>query len=301
MKSKNANINGFSLIELIVVMGLISLILTLAFSIYTFSSTIFRDGNRQNDLQSETRLAIENLMGELRYATFIQLISEGSVPSTVTSSYEAYIFYDSVTDSLIKRTNLGDQKYLLGTSSSTSPLNFSVSSLSPYMISYSLSVKNGRQDFNISSNVSLLNIKQKKPSGFTVSETNTALRYQTPDLFISEMQYPDVMLTSINDDKILVLNFSKDVTIDMTSIQIEPGVSSPPKKQLVSNNVEVTSTSAKEITFSFKLYSDNNVTSFVDNDKIEFTVTFNGLNGQVYDAIYRIIYVGGSTKAWKVE
>lgn len=300
MKSKNANINGFSLIELIVVMGLISLILTLAFSIYTFSSTIFRDGNRQNDLQSETRLAIENLMSELRYATFVQLVDKSSVPTTVTASYEAYLFYDQTSDFLIKRTSTGDQKFPLNKNTSDTPLKFTVPS--PFMINYSLSVINDRQNFNISSDVSLLNIKQKFATGLsTDSVGKTALRYQTPDLFISEMQYPDVMLTSINNDKKLVLNFSKDVIIDMTSIQIEPGVSSPPKKQLVSNNVEITSTSAKEITFSFKLYSGNNVTSFVDNDKIEFTVTFNGLNGQVYDAIYRIIYVGGSTKAWKVE
>jgi prepilin-type N-terminal cleavage/methylation domain-containing protein len=63
-----SNRSGFSLIELIVVIAILSIVITSAFSLFSFGNTIFRKGSSQYNVQADLRLASDFITNQLRYA-----------------------------------------------------------------------------------------------------------------------------------------------------------------------------------------------------------------------------------------
>jgi prepilin-type N-terminal cleavage/methylation domain-containing protein len=65
---------GFTLVELIVVMAILSLVTLGAFMLYSFGQNIFGIGTKQYDLQSTLRLATSVIRNDLKYATDVELL-----------------------------------------------------------------------------------------------------------------------------------------------------------------------------------------------------------------------------------
>lgn len=68
MKSQVHKQSGFTLVEIIVAIAIASLVLVAATSIILFGYNTFNKGNRQSELQANTRLAIDYIDKQIKYA-----------------------------------------------------------------------------------------------------------------------------------------------------------------------------------------------------------------------------------------
>ncbi|WP_425449555.1 VWA domain-containing protein [Dethiothermospora halolimnae] len=69
---------GFTLIELIIAMALLSIIIALSFSVLNFSGKAFKVSTEEYELQSSMRLAVEEVNNIVRYSTALFTVPESS-------------------------------------------------------------------------------------------------------------------------------------------------------------------------------------------------------------------------------
>lgn len=79
MKTHRKNNNsGFTLIELVVVIGLLGLITTMVFTIFGFGNRILDESRREFKLQTASRLTLMNTSNIIRYSTAVFTVPESS-------------------------------------------------------------------------------------------------------------------------------------------------------------------------------------------------------------------------------
>lgn len=82
------NEKGFSLVEVLVVVALLGMILAGILSFYLFGMRSWRDGTNQMDLQQNTRIGMEKMTRELRWAQ--KLTNMNELVDTEGASYVAF-------------------------------------------------------------------------------------------------------------------------------------------------------------------------------------------------------------------
>ncbi len=90
---------GVTLIEMLIVLGLISVVISVAASMFLFGLKTFAHGNAQYGIQSDVRLASDYIQKQVRYATSVEVID---APSIYDAGY-SYIYFDDATDELIHK------------------------------------------------------------------------------------------------------------------------------------------------------------------------------------------------------
>lgn len=74
---------GFTLIELIIVMALITLVSTAAYSVFGFANKTYKNGTEQYDIQSDQRIISDSISDSLKYAYNIEILNDISNESSV--------------------------------------------------------------------------------------------------------------------------------------------------------------------------------------------------------------------------
>ena len=151
MKRLIENKKGMTLIELIVTLGILSIVLTAAFSILLFGNKLFANGSTQFNIQNQLRFAMNFIKDETQYATDIEVLSSMdtlliSNPSSI-DTYKNYIYYDAVNGQIVKLNKFASEINNIGTTTGT--LSFQASSADPKTLSISL---NSSLDGHIYSN-----------------------------------------------------------------------------------------------------------------------------------------------------
>lgn len=72
--------SGFTLIELIATMGILSIVLSLAYSMGNFGSNYFHKEDTKSDIQSNLRIASTYINNELRYSSKVQILGASHLP-----------------------------------------------------------------------------------------------------------------------------------------------------------------------------------------------------------------------------
>ena len=80
--------NGFTLVELIITVALISLVIASAFSMLIFGNKVFAKSTKEMDLQANMRLAIENVNKSVRYASAVFTVP--SLDGTLTDGWNYF-------------------------------------------------------------------------------------------------------------------------------------------------------------------------------------------------------------------
>ena len=298
---------GFTLIELIVVLGLLSLVLLVAFSILIFSNRTFRGANNQHNLQTDVRFALEAMTNDMRYATTLEIISsvdldidalfvqdaEGKYASI--SPYETYIFYNPAQESITKLRRDSSDMYELDTDAEN-PLEFTAIGSPQNRLEYALSGLNtdDSKEFDVVSQILMLNILDEDGDSKVTGTSGVAVKYMTPEDAVAELQYPTTQLIGDNDDMTVDITFNK--TVRFSSFAVYPGAS---KDQLAAENVVVAPVTigTEELTVSFVLVGTK-PKSFVNNDEIALCVDYG--TAFEYQAFYTLTY-SGSAKKWTIE
>lgn len=94
---------GFTLIEIIISLAILTIVLAGAFNLFSFGTGLFKDSSDRYDLQSSIRTAADCITRETRYASQIEIVSSSSVPSNIAgledNEYYIYLHYNSADNS----------------------------------------------------------------------------------------------------------------------------------------------------------------------------------------------------------
>ena len=91
MRSFIKDNRGITLVELVIGMGLLSLVIAVAYSLYFFGTTSFQTGANRVDLQQNARLMADFITDEVRLAREVEIL--GAVPESLDPEYH-YIYLD---------------------------------------------------------------------------------------------------------------------------------------------------------------------------------------------------------------
>lgn len=220
---------GFTLLELIVVIAILSIVILAISSLHMFGIRFFNNGASQVDVQSEVRLVNEFIISELRYAKDVTL---DTPTSAVINNYNM-IQYDSMSKSIKYKsaggTLIDKTRVLIETTGNM----FNVSNVStPCMLSFDMDGSYKKAQFNLSNEFELQNVKKivgttsgntiyyKSASSIAMPISGTgipAINLSTPYDHIQGMAYNKL-------DGVHVLDsFGNEVTLTAT-VSINPNI-----------------------------------------------------------------------------
>jgi prepilin-type N-terminal cleavage/methylation domain-containing protein len=156
---------GFTLIEVILVIALISIVTAAAFSVFAFGQKAFKVSERQYNVQNEVRLAIGVVSKQIKYATQMSVMTLATCEAKMTAKEKYHYLY-------IKDGQLYDARYQSATNTylvKTLARNISNSAvfnkISQNSLRIVLTALEGTQDFETDTIVVLDNFKLLSPEG----------------------------------------------------------------------------------------------------------------------------------------
>ncbi|WP_409227552.1 PulJ/GspJ family protein [Gudongella sp. SC589] len=181
MKNKK---KGVTLIELIITLAIISILITIAFSFFSFSNKTYVRGNDQFDVQSEARLAIDYLTNRLRFATDIEMLS--TIPTIDATDEYNYMFISNLDSTLThSEYNSGNARNVtkLGSNIDTSSYFTSKALNGNQIIEFNIIAMDDKgTDFNLVTEISLPNINldysNKKTADTSIDDGIIGIKYK---------------------------------------------------------------------------------------------------------------------------
>jgi len=105
---------GFTLIEILITSALITIVITLSFTLYSYYNNSFNLANRQSELQWGARLAKAKIEAEVRYAKPITIMNYTDLADTTLNSNQKVIYVENGSMGTLKvKAGTGDAADLL--------------------------------------------------------------------------------------------------------------------------------------------------------------------------------------------
>ncbi|MDF2546492.1 MAG: hypothetical protein K0R93_1390 [Anaerosolibacter sp.] len=146
--------SGFTLIELIITIGLLSIILGIIFSFQSFGTKVFNKGVTQSDIQSTLRLASDFIIKDVRNATEIML----TTPANPNDYNQIYVSGNKLKYKPFGGTTIDKTDAIIQNPSTD--LQFSLVQIgSKYTLDFSINGKNQGNAYTLASSVMLNNIE----------------------------------------------------------------------------------------------------------------------------------------------
>lgn len=290
------NRKGITLIELLIVLAIIGIVITGASSMFLFGRISFSSGETQYGLQTDTRLAMESITNDIRYATKVELRNS----SISSDPYETVIYFDSASNAIVKvfgGSTISSHKI---NSPSNSPLMFYESSSSTgNLISYVIQASENGRMYDISADLLLLNTNI-----VTGGTSGSALAFLTPSAYHAKELAPTVVFASgvTNTSSTTVLNYSKP-TFDYGS---NIGVAVTAHK-ISAANITVSRTNIaglmSQLTVSVVQAGNVGVNQIQNKDRIELKIYNAGVSSPTDDDIQYFVNLvyNSSSGLWEIS
>lgn len=95
LRNKKKNISGITLIELVIALGIMGLVTTTLYSLFTFSNRTFYKGEKQYEIQSDMRITMDSVVKSIRTATNVKLLSSDECKAEIAGKNPYnYIYID---------------------------------------------------------------------------------------------------------------------------------------------------------------------------------------------------------------
>ncbi len=165
--NRTLKIKGFTLVEVIVTVALVSVVFAAIFSFFFFQTSTYSHGSDKSQIQTEIRLASDFISKELRYATKVSVAtpSDSSLYNRLYIQDNKLMFQPAGGTAIEKSSDIFD------------PADFSVDIAGiggEFIINYSLHGTKNKSDYTIRSSVVMKNIST------TNNENGNQIYYQLP-------------------------------------------------------------------------------------------------------------------------
>jgi prepilin-type N-terminal cleavage/methylation domain-containing protein len=191
---------GFTLIELIVVIAIVGLIISMAFSFYVFGSNTLTIGENQSNVQHNVRMAAKYITNELRIARTVEILDE--IPDEIDiEPQKNYIFVDGNTIKHIKTEDSIDKDIFHEASTKFSiGMEFKINEDNAKILNFKIDAKYDDQDFEVLSEVLIVNMASTDDITEDIEETigGKVIVFSNP-LTDNEVVNVDAMLLSLKD------------------------------------------------------------------------------------------------------
>lgn len=176
---------GFTLLELIVVIAILGVVTIALSSLLMYGNKTTAIGNNQFAVQSDARLAMDEIVQELRFAKELTIIDAGVAETEKSTTTYNYIYikngriykslYDSSSatrsDTILSETVLDSTSQFVKVAGTTDTLKIQIGA------------KKGDQEFAIDSTLKLVNLSLMKPVvGIQGSGTTLGVRFKVTEL-----------------------------------------------------------------------------------------------------------------------
>lgn len=104
---------GFSLIELLIALALLSIVITLGFSLYSYNNNSFNIANRSSELQWQARMAKTKVESEISCASQITVIDYSDLSATLEEGQQAIYVQGGSKGIIMIKTSSGSSDELL--------------------------------------------------------------------------------------------------------------------------------------------------------------------------------------------
>lgn len=177
MKCRLNNKKGFTLVEVIIAILILSVVLTAIYTFFLFGNKMSAKGNQQYTIQSDARLDINQIISDITYATELTLLTTAPTAGEKASSVYSYIYMENgkITCSIYNpSTGSRTEKTLQGTHYVSADSYFGKVSGSQDSLQIRLSSQYNDQTYTVDSVIKLPNFSLSSPAG-SVQGNSSAL------------------------------------------------------------------------------------------------------------------------------
>jgi len=171
MKSQN----GFALVELIITLSLLSIIMALGYTFFSFGTGSYDTGGSQQNVQQNVRNLANAITDEVRFATNIQIIDDASNIPLNDGNY--YIFLQN--DKIYFQDIDGDRAVMPVVIEDGTVINsLSFTGTGNYILDFTINASKNQQTYQVASSVQPLNLT----GPITGIDDGEALGFSTQDI-----------------------------------------------------------------------------------------------------------------------
>lgn len=169
------NQRGMTLAELLIALVLLSVVLSVGYSFYSYGEHSFSTGESQSIVQRNARLAADFITRETRYANELEILDDTDTIPISVSTNDKYIFVDS--DGLIKKLDKKGKDDVLGAVAQGVECNLSFQRQGN-ILDFNSEATDGKRSFALNSQVEILNLA----GAIAGKSSGVSIRYKTsPD------------------------------------------------------------------------------------------------------------------------
>ncbi len=166
-----ADTDGFTLVELLLTVALVSLVITGGFRLYYFADRSFVSGTLTADVQTDVQIAIRRITEELSLAHFVEF---GRLPESSLDAADHFIYVNSKGQVVLHRHN-GIQFLTSADPEAVQyALSFEAVAEIPNTVHVSLASENERVPYRLETDIQVLNIRL---SGFKGTTPSTSVYF----------------------------------------------------------------------------------------------------------------------------
>ena len=165
---------GFTLIEILITLALLTIVTALSFSLYSHFNNSFNIANRQSDLQWGARLAKAKIEAEVRYARPITIMNYTDLAGTTLNSHQKAIYIENGSMGTLKMiAGTGDAADLLGNSATGIQMSLTFTKIvdNRLRIKVNCQVANSNDTYSLSSDLFIPKNAADGLSAITAPET----------------------------------------------------------------------------------------------------------------------------------
>jgi prepilin-type N-terminal cleavage/methylation domain-containing protein len=178
--------NGFTLIEIIITMAILSIVATAIFSLFLYNTNVFQSSTAQSNAQSDARIAIDYITRETKYATDLTIISVATSKIEIlnktlyNNKHYNYIYVDNGVINQVIYNNTTSQYTTKSILNSLSSNGTSFTKTDNSTLGIKIVGKDGTKTFTIASNIVLINFAISTPTPTLQVGPDLAIRYIAP-------------------------------------------------------------------------------------------------------------------------
>lgn len=155
---KKKNISGITLVELVIAMGIMGIVMAIIFNLFVFSSKTFIKGDKQYEIQSDMRIAMDSVVNHIRTATQVTLLSGDDSKAEIAGSQPFnYFFIDGTALYHAKYDESKDSHTILKITDKLAPDNSEFTRIKDDLLGITLASENSGQTYLVNSETLLMN------------------------------------------------------------------------------------------------------------------------------------------------